>query len=114
MQHHGCMFIIFMMVLSKESSHLTTFATMLGICRYSYVPMGASLSSDCFQYKMDKIFSLIAQCCGITDGLVIYGYSKEEHVWVLFQVLDRAKHVGLRFKLDKCLFKCTQIPFLVC
>ena len=49
----------FMMALSKESSYLTTFATMFGRYRYVHVPMGASLSSDCFQYKMDQIFSQI-------------------------------------------------------
>ena len=50
--------------------------------------MGASLSSDCFQYKMDQIFVPIAQCSGIANDLVIYSYSEEDHDQVLFQVLD--------------------------
>ena len=73
--------------------------------------MGASLSSDCFQYKMNQIFGPIVQCCGITGDLVIYGYSGEAHDHVLFQVLDMAKHVGVTINPDKCIFKCTQIPF---
>ena len=73
------MFIIFMMVLGKESSYLTTFAAMFGRYRNFCIPMGASLSSDCFQYKMDEIFSPIAQCCLMTDDLVIYSYSEEDH-----------------------------------
>ena len=100
-----------MMTLSKESSYLTTFATMFQRYQYVRVPMGASLSRDCFQYKMDQIFGPIVQCCGITDGLVIYSYSEENHDCILFQVLDMAKHVGLRFNPDKCIFKCTEIPF---
>ena len=66
----------FMMALSEESSYLTTFGTMFGRYRYVHVPMGASLSNNCFQYKMDQIFSPIAHCCGITDDLVIYSYLK--------------------------------------
>ena len=46
----------FMMALSKESSYLTTFSAMFMRYRYVHVPMGASLSSDCFQYKIDQIF----------------------------------------------------------
>ena len=67
------------MALSKESSYLTTLATMFGRFRYVHAPMGVSLGSDCFQYKMDQIFDLIPQCCGIADNLVIYGYSEEDH-----------------------------------
>ena len=68
------------MALSKESSYLTTFATMFGRYRYVHIPMGASLNSDCFQHKMDHpIFSPIAQCCGITDDLVFYGYPEQDH-----------------------------------
>ena len=103
--------ILFMMALSKESSYLTTFATMFCRHRYVHVPMGPNLSSDCFQYKIEQIFGPIPQCCGITNDLVIYGYSKEDHNQVLFHVLDTSKHVGLRFNPDKCIFKCTQIPF---
>ena len=76
--------------------------------------MGASISSDCFQYKMDHIFAQITKCFSITDDLVIYGYSGEDHDQVLFQVLDTAKCIGLRFNPDKCIFHCTQIPSLVC
>ena len=61
----------FMMTLSKESSYLTTFATMFGRYQYVRVPMGASLSSDCFWYKMDQIFRTIADCCEIVDDSVI-------------------------------------------
>ena len=54
----------FMMTLSMKSSYLTTFATMFGRYRYVTVPMGASLSSDCFQYKMDQVLGPVEQCYG--------------------------------------------------
>ena len=76
----------FMMLLNKHSSYLTTFATMYGRFRNVHVPMGASLSSDCFQYKMDEIFGPIKQCCDIADNLIVFGYSEEDHDRVLFVV----------------------------
>ena len=39
--------------LDKESSKLTTFGTPYGHYRYLQMPMGASLSSDIYQYKVD-------------------------------------------------------------
>ena len=100
-----------MVTLNKTSSYLTTFATMFGRSRYIRVPIGSSLSSNCFQYKMDHIFGPIEHCCGIADDLIIYGYTLDDHDRVLFTVLDTAKQVGLKFNPDKCIFKCTQIPF---
>ena len=50
-----------MMAMSKESRYLTTFATTFGRYRNVHVPMGASLSHACFQYKMDQIFGPMAQ-----------------------------------------------------
>ena len=73
--------------------------------------MGESLSSNCFQYKMDQIFGPIEQCCGITDNLVMYNYTLEDHDRVLITVLVTAKQVDLRFNPDKCIFRCIRIPF---
>ena len=72
----------FMMTPSKESSNLTTFATMFGRSQYVRVLVSASLSSNCFQYKMDQISGPIAQCC---NDLVIYSYSEEDHDHVRFK-----------------------------
>ena len=101
----------FMMLLNKHSSYLTTFATMYGRFRYVHVPMGACLSSDCFQHKMDEIFGPIEQCCSIADDIIVFGYSEEDHDRVLFVVLYMAKCVRLHFNPNKCIFCYAQIPF---
>ena len=41
-------------ILDKESSKLTTFGTPFGHYRYFRMPMGASLSSDIYQYKLNR------------------------------------------------------------
>ena len=71
--------------------------------------MGASLTSDVYQYKVDKIFEEIPQCVGIADDIVIFGYG--DHDATLYSVLDRVRDVGMRFNPDKCIFKQDSISF---
>ena len=73
--------------------------------------MGESLSSDVYQYKVDKIFKDIPQCVGIADDIVIFGYGDHDHDATLYSVLDRAHDVGMRFNPDKCIFKQDSISF---
>ena len=73
--------------------------------------MGASLSSDVYQYKVDEIFEDIAQCECIADDIVIFGYNYSDHDSTLFAVLDRAREVSMKFNLEKCIFKQDSISF---
>ena len=56
--------------------------------------MGASLLSDVYQFKVDEIFQDIAQCVGIADDIVIFGYNDQDHESTLYFVLDRACKLG--------------------
>ena len=73
--------------------------------------MGASLSSDVYQFKVDEIFQDIPQCEGIADDIVIFGYNDTDHDQALYAVLDRARKVGMRFNPDKCIFRQDSISF---
>ena len=95
----------------KRASLLTTFGTMYGCNCYLRVPMGASLSSDVHQYKVDEIFQDIPQCVGIADDIVIFGYSDQDNDATLYSVLDRACDVGMRFNPDKFAFKRDTFSF---
>ena len=95
--------------LIERVSLLTTFGTMYGRYCYLRVPMGASLSSDVYQYKVDEIFEDISQCIGIADDIIIFGYN--DHDATLYSVLNRANDVDMRFNLNKCAFKQDSISF---
>ena len=95
----------------KRASLLRTFGTMYGHYCYLRVPMGASLSSDVFQFKIDEIFEDILQCVGIADDIVIFGYSGQDYDATLYSLLDRACKVGMKFNPDKCAFKRNSISF---
>ena len=73
--------------------------------------MGASLSSNVYQYKVDEIFQDIPQCVGIADEIIIFGYGDSDHDATLYSVLDRARDVGMHFNPDKCIFKQDSISY---
>ena len=101
----------FNLSLTKKASLLTTFGKMYGCYCYLRVPMGALLSSDVYQFKIDEVFQDIPQCDGIADDIVIFGYNDDDHDKTLHSVLDRAQEVGMKFNPDKCAFKRDSISF---
>ena len=85
--------------LDEESSKLTTFGTPFGCYRYLRMPMGASLSSDVYQYKVDSHLEGIKNCMAIADDIIIFGFKSDgtDHDSTVRQVLDKAKAVGMKF-----------------
>ena len=74
--------------LDNDSSKLTTFSTPFGRYHYLRMPMGASLSSDVYQYKVDAHLDKILNCMAITVDIIMYGYrddgndhDKTERCW---------------------------------
>ena len=101
----------FNLSLTKQASLLTIFGTVYGRYCYLRVLMGASLSSDVYQFKIDEIFEDIPQYLGIADNIVIYSYNDQDHDSTLYSVLNRACKVGMKFNPDKCIFKQDNISF---
>jgi len=75
--------------------------------------LGLVCAQDIFHRKVDETFGDLQCVTGITDDIVVYGYKSDfsDHDENLCVVLQRARETGLRFNLDKCRFRCTQIPF---
>ena len=87
--------------LDENSSKLKTFGTPYGRYHYLKMPMGASLSSDVYQYKVDSHLEAVEQCVAIADGIIIYGYDEDGCVWDQWQgcslahayVIARPQHI---------------------
>ena len=62
--------------LDQESSKLTTFGTPFARYRYLRMPMGASFSSNVYQYKVDGCLEAISQCVAIAN-IIIFGYRSD-------------------------------------
>ena len=99
--------------LDEESSKLITFGTPFGRYRYLRMPMGASLSSDIYQYKVDGCLEHIKNCVAITDDIIAFGFNADgiDHDTTVRQIMDKAKQVGMRFNPAKCQFKCEEVKF---
>ena len=99
--------------LDKESRRLTTFRTPFGRYHYLRMPMGASLSSDVYQYKVDSHLEVIKQCVAITDDIIIYGYDNDgtDHDKMVREVMRKAQEVGMHFNPSKCQFRKTEVEF---
>ena len=96
--------------LDKESSKLMTF----GRYRYLRMPMGASLSSDVYQYKVDGHLEHIENCVAIADDIIIaFGFNPDgtDHDATVRQIMNKAKQVGMRFNPAKCQFKHEEVKF---
>ena len=73
--------------------------------------MGASLSSDVYQYKVDSHLENIQNYMDIVDDIIIFGFRDDgkDHDSMVRQVLDKAKAVGMRFNPNKCQFRKTSV-----
>ena len=61
--------------------------------------MGASLSSDVYQYKVDGCLEAISQCVAIANDIIIFRYRSDEtdHDETVRSVMKKAKEVGMHF-----------------
>ena len=99
--------------LDQESSKLTTFGMPFGRYRYLRMPMGASLSSDVYQYKVDGHLEHIRNCVVIADDIIAFGFNSDgtDHDATVRQIINKAKQVGMRFNPAKCQFKHNEVNF---
>ena len=99
--------------LDEASSYLTTFSCMRGRFRFKRLPFGLSASGDLFQCKLDAIFNDIELETGIADDMVIFGYEEDgrDHDTAFEKVMQRARENGIKFNPDKCILRCTALPF---
>ena len=99
--------------LDEEPRKLMMSGTPYRRYRYLRMPMGASLSSNVYQYKMDGHLEDIQNCMAITDDIIIYGFDKEgvDHDKTVRKVIDKAKAVRIQFNHTKCQFWKTEVKF---
>ena len=69
--------------------------------------MGASLSSDVYQYKVDGHLEGTDHCVVIADDIIIYGFDSggTDHNQTVRQVMKKAQEVGMCFDPTKCQFR---------
>ena len=97
--------------LDEGSQLLTTFQTPYGRYCFTRLPFGLKVSQDIFQLKMDQILESVKGATGISDDVVVYGKTEEEHDESLRNLMTAAKENGLVFNSEKCNIKTSSITF---
>ena len=97
--------------LDEESQLLTTFQTPYGRYCFTRLPFGLKVSQDIFQLKMDQILENVKCATGISDDVVVYGKTEEEHDESLRNLMKAAADNGLVFNAEKCSIKTKAITF---
>ena len=96
--------------LEEKSSFFTTFNSPKGRYRFKRMPFGLTMSSDVFQFRMDRITEG-TEAVAIADDIGIHGPTKEIHDERLHNLMKKAREEGLVFNADKCTIGVDEIPF---
>lgn len=90
--------------LDEESRYITTFTTHKGLYRYKRLNLGTNSASEIFQNALDNVLNGIQGCRNISDDIIIFGKTEEEHDAALRKVFEVVKAKNLTFGLEKCQF----------
>ena len=98
-------------ILSEESSYLTTFNMIKGRYRFLRMPFGLNIAQDVFQQHMDTMMQGMNGIINIADDIIIYGSTQQEHDTNLTTLMEKATSYGLVFNKDKCCISKKSISF---
>lgn len=82
--------------LHEESRYITTYTTHKGILQYKRLNFGMNSASETFQNKIQ------CQWRNVSDDIIVFGATQNEHDQALRRILHVAKERNLRFGFDKC------------
>ena len=99
------------MLLAEENQYTTTFATHKGLHRYKRLNFGTNSVSELFQKVIYDQLHDIPVAINISDDVIIYGNSQQEHDTALYNVCERFAKVGLTLNKEKCLFGQNKLTF---
>jgi hypothetical protein len=92
------------LVISEQSRDLTTITTHLGLFRYTRMTMGIASASEIFSETIRRLIEDVEGASNISDDILIYGKTKDEHGAHLAHVLQKLESNGLTVNKEKCLF----------
>jgi len=96
------------------SRDVTTFTTHVGLFRYKRLMFGICSAPELYQHVISQVL-LGAGCTGcqnISDDIVVYGKTVEEHDARLKKVLQTLNERGLTLNQKKCVFRMNEIEFM--
>ena len=99
------------LVLAEPSRYITTFSTHMGIFRYKRLYMGIPPAPEIFQKVLDEILDGLDGTKHISDDIITWGTSQEEHDRRLIKLLNRLEEAGLTINVEKSKISKDEIEF---
>ena len=90
--------------LSEQARNFTAFITEEGVKRYTRLIYGLPPASEIFQRCLEQTFRGIKGAKFISDDIVIYLKTIEEHYEILRKLFDGIRDSRLTLHYEKCLF----------
>ena len=104
---HGC----HQVELHPESRPITTISSHKGLFRYKRLAQGANAAFEEYQHETGQLFVIEKHIENISDDILIGGIDTQHHDENLRRCFQILKENGLTIKLEKCLFRKTEISF---
>ncbi|XP_042148851.1 uncharacterized protein LOC121047922 [Ixodes scapularis] len=97
--------------LDNESRTITTFATHNKLYRYKRLMFGINAAAEVFQETIRQVLNGIPHVLNISDDILVFGKTKDEHDQALQATLERLTENGLTVNPKKCLFAQKELCF---
>jgi hypothetical protein len=99
------------LILHPDCRYITTFSTHVGLYQYKRLFFGISSAAEVFQHAIQTVLAGIKGAENVSDDIIIFGKSQEEHDEALSKVLHTLHKAGLTVNLKKCEFSKSTIEF---
>jgi hypothetical protein len=99
------------LVLAESSRYITTLSTHMGIFRYKRLYMGIPKASEIFQIVLDEVLDGLEGTRHISDEIIIWATSQEEHDRRLIALLTRLEEAGLTINVEKSKISKDEMEF---
>ena len=97
--------------LAESDRNLTCITTHVGLLRYKRMHMGISCAQELFTENLRRVLAGLKGQLNMTDDVLVWGATDEEHQENLLAVLTRLEASGLTLNLKKCEFYRNELIF---
>ena len=97
--------------LDESSRYMTTFSSHLGLWRYKRLSFGIKSAAEVFQNAIRVALSDLKGVCNISDDILVYGRTPDEHNTNLRNCFQRIRDSGLTLNKTKCVFNKSSLDF---
>ena len=95
----------------EQSRQYTTFATHTGFYRYKRLMFGVSAAPEIYKHVIQQSLQGCPGVRNISDDIIVFGKTQQEHDHNLNTVLARLQECGLTLNGDKCKFGVSEVTF---